>query len=311
MSVCFQLVHAVQQICVFDEPNRNINTVDGPTKNYWRCYVDNVKVLAGNELVTTITTANTKQKTDVTQFLYNTGCVIKFIPNSIFIDFPNIEYLYIYENQQFEEMKPEYLKNATKLITFRIHKNIISKLDANIFVEAPTLEHINLFGNKIETIHYLAFSGLPNLQNIYLNENKITNLHPNTFTYIRHIQTLNLLTNTCIDKKFSNASHENTVISGEIGKACKFAAWSIDNVLEITVAKEKLADMRILSLFNYFDEMKSNLTEANALAKTLTDKILKLEGNESTNKKEHVEKNSADSDAYSKFMKNMMTMIRN
>ena len=253
----------MQQTCVFDAPTYNINTVDAPSKAYWRCVVNNVKVLTENEPVTTLTTANTKQITDVTAFLYNSGCLIKFITNSIYTTFPNLEHFFINDNQGFEFIRPEFLKNASKLITLIIRNNIISKLDANIFVEAPTLEHINLHSNKIETIDRSAFNGLPKLQNIFLNNNKVTNLHPATFKNISKLQVLNLLVNSCINKKYTNTNALIAEIAEEIEKDCKFI-WTIEDVLEVTLEKEKMADKKIQSWNSKMEER--SLTESNAFS---------------------------------------------
>ena len=65
-------------------------------------------------------------------------------------------------------MKPKFLQNAHKLKNLEIRYNLIKQIDANIFAKANNLEHINLEGNPIETIHFQAFNGLPNLQGIYL-----------------------------------------------------------------------------------------------------------------------------------------------
>lgn len=272
--------NGLQQTCIFQSPTYFINTVEGTTKSYWKCHVNNVKLLIENELVTTDFSANSKPNANVTAFLYHIGNDIKFIPNSIFVDFINIEHFYINSNQGFETMKPEFLRNATKLISFFVHSNIISRLDANIFIEAPTLEHINLQNNKIETIHFLTFSGLPNLKNVYLNNNKVTNLYPVTFSHHPHLLTLNLMENTCINKKFSNASHEIPLISAEIATACKFN-WSIDDVLEITVQKEKMAGKKVVRLLNQFDQMNNYIQD----------------------------KKSADLKSYSKYVKSMIDLM--
>ena len=185
---------------------------------------------------------------------------------------------------------------STKYFTLWIVHNIITKLDAYVFKEAPTLEHINLHNNLIETIHRSAFDGLPLLQNIYLHSNKIANMHPNTFTHLVTLKTLNLQANTCINKQYINASNENSEIVLEIGKACKFNLTTVSDVVDILIMKD---------------------SKSNQIHQTMNTQITKLEKDYSDLKVHQdqlqikVKKTSDYSSIYNKYIKNMIDAMNN
>ena len=92
---------------------------------------------------------NRNSNYEVTTVWYESGNMVKFIPNSLFTTFVNLEFLYIHYNNKFETMKPEYLRNAKKLKNIYIRNNSVKKLNAQVFAEANNLEHINFYGNQI------------------------------------------------------------------------------------------------------------------------------------------------------------------
>lgn len=206
-----------------------------PRKIYYKCSIRG-SLINESEPVTTNTELNELSNDEVTMVWYNSNSTVKFIPNSLFTTFKNLEYLNIGANNTFEIMKPEYLKNAKSLKVLWVYENSVKRLDGKIFVEAPNLEHINFERNQIESIHEMTFNGLPNLQGIYLHKNKITNLHPSTFFFITTLDNLVLSENVCINQEFKDAKKKIVLIKDEIEKSCSYKQLSWD---EVTSEKAK------------------------------------------------------------------------
>lgn len=95
-------------------------------------------------------------------------------------------------------------------------------MDANVFAQAPNLEHINLRRNKIVIIHKLAFNGLSHLKGLYLVRNKIKKLHPNTFSELLSLKSLDLWYNSCINKNFPIVKSNFEEVEEEIEKNCEY-----------------------------------------------------------------------------------------
>ena len=195
------------------------NSYDGPKKSYYICEISG-NLLDENEAVTTNTELNLRSNGDVTSVLYNVNNYVKFIPNSLFNTFANLEALFVSTGNDFVSLKPQYLKNAKKLKVFKVYRNDVKELTEHLFVEASNLEHINFEENQIESIHKLAFSCLPNLQGIYLGGNRIKNLSPSTFSAIANLNILDLFDNVCMKQKFLNANQKVDEVEAVIGKAC-------------------------------------------------------------------------------------------
>ena len=197
------------------------NTYDGPDKSYYIC---RIKGQLKNEVeVTTDTTRNTKSNREVTMVAYYPSHTVKFIPNSLFDTFLNLEYLLIYSNNKFETMRREYLRNANKLKNLWIYKNSVRKIDGNVFLEAKKLEHVNFESNKIESVHKEAFKGILNLKGVYLQGNKIKNLHPSTFSATANLNILQLGgRENCVNEKITSANEKFPEIEAKILDRCTY-----------------------------------------------------------------------------------------
>ena len=148
-------------------------------------------------------------------------------------------------------------------------------MDANIFAEAPSLEHINLRRNKIVIIHKLAFTGLPNLKGLYLVRNKIKKLHPNTFSDLLSLKTLDLWYNTCINKNFPIKKNSFEEVEEEIEKNCDYDSRLFGEDLDdddetevnnstlvssaMTMNETKLAEGELMKIEKIFDEKLKNV----------------------------------------------------
>ena len=246
---------SVEQSCYyFDSWEWYINTYDDPTKLEYVCTIK-ANLENDQEEVTTDTSKNTKSNDEVTVVYYYEDNNVKFIPNSLFSTFTNLEYLLISWNNNFETMKQEYLRNATKLKCLKITDNLVKKLDKNVFSEAKNLEHINFMDNKIETIHKKAFNGLPKLQGVYLHKNRIKSLNPYTFSFIIKLNILELTgAENCVNDKFLNATCQFPEIEREILQSCTYEPFP-DEVLEES-EYQKILNIKL----NKANDMINNLT---------------------------------------------------
>lgn len=215
----------MEQICVFEHDNWLINGNDGHMKEFYQCRFVQSQLMNEDESLTTNTSSNTKRNSDVEAVVYFDGRV-KYISNSLFTLFPNVEYL-VLASCHLEKVRSHFFKNALMLKVIWINKNNIKELIANSFVDAPHLEHINLPDNKIESIHRMTFNNLHHLKGIYLQQNKIANLHPETFSHLGGLQSLYLLDGSnCLKRKFSKVNMEIPEIENQIRGSCIYVQSS-------------------------------------------------------------------------------------
>ena len=250
----------LEQKCTgFYSVNWWINTNDGPEKSYYICQI-NGSLENDQEVVTTDTSENTKSNAEVPAVYYQHSQTVKFIPNSLFATFVNLEYLVISFGNKFETMKREYLQNAKKLKNLKIFTNSVKKLDGNVFSKAKSLEHINFYKNQIESIHKEAFNGLPNLQGVYLDKNKIKILHLETFSSISNLNDLGLKGDeNCVNEKFTSANQNFPQIEAKISSGCTYKPFP-DEVNAI----QNLAEKNKIKIQEFNDKIGNLTAEAQA-----------------------------------------------
>ena len=261
-----------QQCHKFSIKNWASDTYHGPVNSYYACEIFG-NLTNDQEEVTTDTSVNTVSNDEVTAVQYNSFETVKFIPNSLFKTFVNLEFLLVYYNNKFETMKPEYLRNATKLKNLKIYKNSVQIIDGHVFSEAVKLEHINFAYNQIKAIHKEAFSGLPNLKGIYLQGNKIKNLHALTFSSIANLNILELSRGeNCVFKKFTSANEMLLEIEGIISSHCTYELFT-DEVMTI----QKLAEENKIQIQKANDKIDSLTADAQANQNKFKEMTNKLE----------------------------------
>ena len=218
-----ELFQFAEQICTFHSSD-NWTLIDWKFIKIYVCEIKGANMVDPNVTYTINTKANNKTNAEVNYLLYSAknGNTVDFIPSSIFDTFANIEVLDISVKQNFKIMKPQYLRNATKLKAFIIVDNQITNLDENLFVEAKNLQYISFGYNKIENIHESTFRGLEKLQVLRLQGNLIIHVHYKTFSHLINLQILNLLQNQCIDQKFTNLDKKFREIETKIRSNCTY-----------------------------------------------------------------------------------------
>ena len=257
---------SLEQKCVsFGSNDWFINTYSGRTKSYYFCMIFG-QLVNDQETVTTDTSANTKSNEEVTMIIYDHAHTVKFIPNSLFETFVNLESLHIASNNKFKTIKKEYFRNAKKLKTLEIYQNYIRQIDGNVFSGAENLEHISLNQNLIDSVHRRAFSGLPNLKGIYLFANKIKNLHPHTFSSIANLNILELSSvGNCVNEAFTSANQIFPEIEEKISSRCNYEPFpdevivEDENLIGNLTAEAQANEEKFKELNNKLEEMKAKL----------------------------------------------------
>ena len=214
--LCFQSAYCENQYCTFEYRHWTTKGVGGL---YYTCSISNTTLTV--EPVVTKTSNNLNSNQKVTAIHYSSGSDLKFIPNSVFDVFANLQF-FLMASVNLKNLKQNYFKNANSLKGIQINGNPITSLEENLFVKAPRLEGINLGGNQITSIHKLAFNGLLKLQWIELHSNKITSLSPWTFTSLSNLQFLKLVGNECINQNFQNSKEIFNELEIEIKKSCVY-----------------------------------------------------------------------------------------
>lgn len=209
----------VHQKCGFSTGNYYANSFEGPQVPSYECFIYAAKLYNEADEVITDTSANINSNDDVKMVSYWYSDV-KFIPNSLFVTFPNLEQIYVASFQNFTEIRPHFFKNANHLKIIRIYANELTQLTANVFAEASNLENINLSYNKIEIIDKAAFKGLSKLVGVYLDHNKIKSMDSSTFSQLISLQSLNLIHNECIDRQFDLFNSTFIQIEDAIRQSC-------------------------------------------------------------------------------------------
>ena len=156
----------------------------------------------------------------------------------------------------------------------------LDRLDANTFVQAPNLEHINLRRNKIVMIHKLAFNGLSHLKGLYLVRNKIKKLHPNTFSELLSLKSLDLWYNSCINKNFPISKSNFGDVEEEIEKNCVYDASLFEPKVEEN-SDEEIGNTTSISLMTMDDtkDIKEGEDDLGKIEKIFDEKLKNVNEN--------------------------------
>lgn len=235
------LFHQYQAGIEYKNVNWFENGVDGVRKDYYAFQLDDTVVDNESEVINT--KPNPKTNDEVQMVLYWRGNQLKVIPNTLFTTFPNLEYFYISNQQQFKHLQPQFFKNGKNLKVIRIYSNLIAELAANVLAETPNLEHLNLQHNKIEKIHVLAFNSLSKLKGVYLEGNQIKVLHSRTFSYLPQLERLDLAKNVCINKTFAIENQNYVELEKDIDDSCSYDL-KLEDVVNLK-GKDLIVDLKL------------------------------------------------------------------
>lgn len=262
-----QVVFCVNQNCTFGTGMAHYSEMSEiPTTSYYYCEIRNAHLLYESEPVNTITIDNQRKNSDVKQVTYVVSNKVKFIPNSLFVTFINMEYFCISNTEGIEVLKPHFLIGAIKLKVFYVYGNYLRTLEEDLFVEAFNLEHINLRDNKIQSIHLGSFNKLSKLEGLYLQGNQIKNLNSGTFYHLSKLKTLNLTKNGCINSLFKISITNQSLVSREIHKKCMYQELSLISLFDFLNSSMFLIETKTNSSIKKLqDELKFHKAQDNIL----------------------------------------------
>lgn len=119
---------------------------------------------------------------------------LEYVPNSIFLTFPNLQNLMI-DEVLLTEFDARDFTNATRLRRIWASRNRIRQIGRQWFINTPLLLSLQLVNNEIETIHAEAFTGLTRMNNLNLDGNRLTSISGKFFAMLEGLLTLNLNNN--------------------------------------------------------------------------------------------------------------------
>lgn len=266
------MVNCDEQSCEFFNMDWT-NYIKLNTQDLFTCKIKSSKVFIGNINVTINTNNNEYSNIFVKAVNFDQEkIVMEFIPNCIFQTFAYLEILRVHATD-FKTLTPNDLENAGELRSLWIFGNKqFNNLEANLFVAAPNLEHIDLTNNNIENIHRKTFSGLKKLQVLQLFENKIKILHSTTFSHLISLTLLDLDYNECVSNSFKNINQHFTEVEATINKSSclyymNYELVSIDDQLN-----DNQKSINII-LLNANKQLKLSVIEQQSSLKLLNDKI--------------------------------------
>ena len=108
------------------------------------------------------------------------------IPEDLFADLSNLEYLELLNNRSASFLPPGLLAHTPKLRRFR-YGGVLESVPADFFREHPSLQDISLAGNVLTTLPEGVFSGLRALSAVDLSDNHLTSLPPRVFAGLPHL----------------------------------------------------------------------------------------------------------------------------
>ena len=268
------------QTCQFESRFWHFNSKDSAYKYFWTCVFSNKKLNV--DLFETVSYSNITADSEVTAIIYESGNIVEFWSSAIFTKFSNAENFKVTESLGIDVIKPEYLKSADNLKMFIIENNEIVELQANLFVDAPKLENINLSKNKIAVIHEYTFRGLSHIKGIYLSRNKLKTLRYNIFQHLWSLQVLDLWKNDCLNKRFEIVTYNHRELENAIETLCGQGSTedmsnlgNKDNVVAIQVSHTKCVHSNECGdgIASKLDKMQKQIDE---LAKNVDECKLKL-----------------------------------
>ncbi len=119
---------------------------------------------------------------------------IPYIRSSDFADLPALKRLNISENV-ISRLEANLFLNLSNLEELDFSDNRINQLDPYSFAGLTSLKRLNLHGNKIEILPDILITHMDLLEFIDLSNNLIRNLPPNFFDSFRYLRTVDLRNN--------------------------------------------------------------------------------------------------------------------
>lgn len=110
-----------------------------------------------------------------------------FIIPEMFLTFPNVRYLTIF-NSKLQEIHQADFLNADCLENVLINGNNLKKISSAAFAGASNLRTLNIANNQIQTIDENAFVGLNHLEQLSFQNNEVREISLNIFRSLMRLQ---------------------------------------------------------------------------------------------------------------------------
>ncbi len=118
------------------------------------------------------------------------------------ITIPSNTTVILFNNNKIKEVPCNVLENLPNLREFHLHRNLISIIERQAFINVSSLRILYLNHNKLTHISKQMFRGLRNLRRLYLGKNLISHIGNESFVLINNLRILKLSQNRirCISK---------------------------------------------------------------------------------------------------------------
>lgn len=192
----------------------------------------NLKITAPDVLTVSISGTHEfgKSNIDLTS-LIATNQIIRFVPQRLFVDVPNVKSVSITSSQLLAVTTKSFI-GLPRLEDLKLSNNDLSFVDNQVFALNPLLVNIDLSRNKIDTISKCSFGGLKNLrvlslagnllkrlpsnlfrgnlnlQTVLLNDNKIARIPAMVFEPLSQLRFASLEGNVCINERFESVEKD-------------------------------------------------------------------------------------------------------
>ncbi|XP_070495533.1 leucine-rich repeat-containing protein 15-like [Chironomus tepperi] len=114
-----------------------------------------------------------------------------YLPLGLSTFLPSLK-IFLFKDSNLTEIHRDSLVNLTQLVEVSFYKNLLTKIESEIFRDNKKLKKINFNSNAIESIDVDAFKGLKDLREIYLNGNELAELNSELFRDNHQLIVINL-----------------------------------------------------------------------------------------------------------------------
>lgn len=119
---------------------------------------------------------------------------LRFIPSSLFTQFPNVHYLF-FDNAGIENLTPGSFNGASNVVLIEARHNSFESIPAGVFDDLETLFVLDISNSGINDIHEDAFANNPTLLELDINENNLTRISAGWFRNLVNLEQLNIISN--------------------------------------------------------------------------------------------------------------------
>jgi Leucine-rich repeat (LRR) protein len=152
------------------------------------CFVQKFDLISVNKNKAFKFSGSNEEKLETTKICFESCRKIDFIPPDIFIQFPNLNGVSIWNSDLSSSIANLFTKEFKKIEYVLLFNTKIKEIEENAFTELKELKWIDLNYNKIENMNHEIFKNNLKLEYVYLNGNNIKMINPKLFSNLDHLQ---------------------------------------------------------------------------------------------------------------------------